>query len=129
MVKSGLGCFVLIVFVLGALAAQAQRSAGKSNQVVLKYLGTAGWEIADGTTAVLIDRICRESTDRRHQEEGRATPWLATPARRMGGVILPRPMLRQSIRISRKQILSWSLTRIMTTFWMFLTSPSKRARW
>ena len=32
-----------------------QRSAEKSHQVVLKYLGTAGWEITDGTTSILID--------------------------------------------------------------------------
>jgi len=55
MAKSGLLCFVLVVIVLGPLAAQDQRGAGKSNQVVLKYLGTAGWEITDGSTVVLID--------------------------------------------------------------------------
>ena len=44
-----------MVFVLGTLAAQDQRSAEKSQQVVLKYLGTAGWEITDGTTSILID--------------------------------------------------------------------------
>ena len=55
MVKSGFVSFVFVVTVLGALAAQDQRSAGKSNQVVLKYLGTAGWEITDGTTVILID--------------------------------------------------------------------------
>jgi len=55
MVKSGFMCFVLVATLLIALAAQDQRSAEKSNQVVLKYLGTAGWEITDGTTAILID--------------------------------------------------------------------------
>ena len=33
-----------------SLAAQDQSSAGRSHQVVLKYLGAAGWEISDGTT-------------------------------------------------------------------------------
>ncbi len=47
MVKSGFVCFVFMGFVLGTLAAQDQRSAEKSHQVVLKYLGTAGWEITD----------------------------------------------------------------------------------
>ncbi len=51
MVKSGFVCFVFMGFVLGTLAAQDQRSAEKSHQVVLKYLGTAGWEITDGTTS------------------------------------------------------------------------------
>lgn len=31
------------------------QSGKKPGQVVLKYLGTAGWEIADGTTIILID--------------------------------------------------------------------------
>jgi L-ascorbate metabolism protein UlaG (beta-lactamase superfamily) len=55
MLKSGFVGFVFVITVLGALTAQDQRSAGKSNQVVLKYLGTAGWEITDGTTVILID--------------------------------------------------------------------------
>jgi hypothetical protein len=47
MVKSGLVGFLFILTVLGALAAPDQWNAGKGNQVVLKYLGTAGWEITD----------------------------------------------------------------------------------
>jgi hypothetical protein len=48
-------CFVFTVFALGAPAAQDQRRAEKSQQAVLKYLGTAGWEITNGTTSILID--------------------------------------------------------------------------
>jgi L-ascorbate metabolism protein UlaG (beta-lactamase superfamily) len=55
MVKSGFVRFVFMVFVLGTLAAQDERCAEKSHQVVLKYLGTAGWEISDGSTSILID--------------------------------------------------------------------------
>jgi L-ascorbate metabolism protein UlaG (beta-lactamase superfamily) len=55
MVKSGFVSFLFIVTTLGTLAAQDQTIPGKSNQVVLKYLGTAGWEITDGTTTILID--------------------------------------------------------------------------
>jgi L-ascorbate metabolism protein UlaG (beta-lactamase superfamily) len=55
MAKSGFVRFVFIVAVLVTVAAQDQVGAGKSNQVVLKYLGTAGWEISDGTTVILID--------------------------------------------------------------------------
>jgi L-ascorbate metabolism protein UlaG (beta-lactamase superfamily) len=51
MVKSGFICFVFAVTVLTTLAAHDQTS----NQVVLKYLGTAGWGISDGTTTILID--------------------------------------------------------------------------
>jgi L-ascorbate metabolism protein UlaG (beta-lactamase superfamily) len=55
MMKAGLVCSAFMVTVLVSLAAQDQRGAGKDDQVVLKYLGTAGWEITDGTTAILID--------------------------------------------------------------------------
>jgi L-ascorbate metabolism protein UlaG (beta-lactamase superfamily) len=55
MAKSRFVCFVFVVTVLVALAAQDQRSGARGNQAVLKYLGTAGWEITDGTTVILID--------------------------------------------------------------------------
>src|SRR5713226_8247608 len=55
MVKSGFVCFLFMATALVALAARDQASAGKSNQVILKYLGAAGWEITDGTTSILID--------------------------------------------------------------------------
>jgi L-ascorbate metabolism protein UlaG (beta-lactamase superfamily) len=55
MVKCGFLRFLLIVSALGTLPAQDQPIPGKSNQVVLKYLGTAGWEITDRTTTILID--------------------------------------------------------------------------
>ncbi len=55
MVKFGSLCFVFVATLLVTLAAQDQKSAGKSNQVFLKYLGTAGWEITDGTTVILVD--------------------------------------------------------------------------
>jgi L-ascorbate metabolism protein UlaG (beta-lactamase superfamily) len=52
MVKPRLRCFA---FMLAALVVQGQERAAKPNQVILKYLGTAGWEITDGTTTILID--------------------------------------------------------------------------
>jgi L-ascorbate metabolism protein UlaG (beta-lactamase superfamily) len=55
MMKSEFVCFVLMLTAAVALAAQDPRNATKSNQVILKYLGTAGWEITDGTTVILID--------------------------------------------------------------------------
>jgi L-ascorbate metabolism protein UlaG (beta-lactamase superfamily) len=55
MMKSGFFCFVLMLTSVVALPAQDPRNATKSNQVILKYLGTAGWEITDGTTVILID--------------------------------------------------------------------------
>lgn len=50
--------FVYVVFIataLATLAGQDRSRAGKNDPVVLKYLGTAGWEITDGTTVILID--------------------------------------------------------------------------
>ena len=55
MTKSGFVCLIFVVIALGTLAAQDQQNAEGSHPVVLKYLGTAGWEISDGTTAILID--------------------------------------------------------------------------
>jgi L-ascorbate metabolism protein UlaG (beta-lactamase superfamily) len=55
MVKSLFIYLLFLVTALGVLAGQDQRSTGKNDQVVLKYLGTAGWEISDGTTVILID--------------------------------------------------------------------------
>jgi L-ascorbate metabolism protein UlaG (beta-lactamase superfamily) len=55
MLKSGLVCFLFTITLLVNLGAQGQQSAGASNQVILKYLGTAGWEITDGSTVLLID--------------------------------------------------------------------------
>jgi hypothetical protein len=127
MVKSGFACFVFMVFVLGTLAAQDQRGAEKNYQVVLKYLGTAGWEITDGTTSILIDPYLSRINGPAPPGGGSGTPWLETPAGHMGGVMLPRRTWRQSIRTFNEQIVFSSLTHITTTYWMFLTSPSKLA--
>jgi L-ascorbate metabolism protein UlaG (beta-lactamase superfamily) len=53
--KSTLGLIALAI--TGALTA-AQKPANtttKNSQVALRWLGTAGWEISDGTTVILID--------------------------------------------------------------------------
>jgi len=55
MMKSGLACCVLTMAVLVTQAAQNQPNTEKDNPVTLKYLGTAGWEITDGTTIILAD--------------------------------------------------------------------------
>jgi L-ascorbate metabolism protein UlaG (beta-lactamase superfamily) len=49
--------FMSLAFVLTSVAALVGQDQGatKNNQVVLKYLGTAGWEITNGTTVILID--------------------------------------------------------------------------
>jgi hypothetical protein len=49
MVKSGLACCVFTIVMLVTLIAQNRPNAEKTNPVILKYLGTAGWEITDGT--------------------------------------------------------------------------------
>ena len=51
-------CLTALAFTMAALLASGagnQQSVVKPNQVVLKYLGTAGWEITNGTTTILID--------------------------------------------------------------------------
>jgi len=48
---------VSLAFIATAICTVAQntQSAAKTGQVTLKWLGTAGWEIGDGTTVILID--------------------------------------------------------------------------
>ena len=55
MVKRTLPYFAFMVTLSVALAAQGQANPATRGQVVLKYLGAAGWEISDGTTVILID--------------------------------------------------------------------------
>jgi L-ascorbate metabolism protein UlaG (beta-lactamase superfamily) len=55
MVKSVFVCLVSMLAMIVVLVAQDQPSEGKAARVVLKYLGTAGWEISDGKTVILID--------------------------------------------------------------------------
>ena len=53
--KTCLTCFAFTMAALVASAAGNQENAVKPNQVVLRYLGTAGWEITNGTTTILVD--------------------------------------------------------------------------
>jgi L-ascorbate metabolism protein UlaG (beta-lactamase superfamily) len=53
--KSILGSIILALIGLLALAAQNPPSTVKNAQVVLRWLGTAGWEISDGSAVILID--------------------------------------------------------------------------
>jgi len=48
-------CLAMILGVLLGSASQSQESPKKPSELLLKYLGTAGWEITDGTTIILID--------------------------------------------------------------------------
>jgi L-ascorbate metabolism protein UlaG (beta-lactamase superfamily) len=91
MVKSGFVCSLLIVSVLGTLAAQDQPIRGKSSQVVLKYLGTAGWEINDGTTTILIDPYLSRINGPAPPGGGSGHPLAgdARPAYRWGDVASP----------------------------------------
>lgn len=47
--------WLFVAIACASLAAQRESSPGKTPPVTLKYLGTAGWEISDGTTIILID--------------------------------------------------------------------------
>ena len=53
--KSAFFFLALVVTGICAFAEQKTPSGEKSGQVILQWLGTAGWEISDGTTVILID--------------------------------------------------------------------------
>ncbi len=55
MLKCGFAFLALAAALLQTLAAQGLPPDNKSAQVTLTYLGTAGWQISDGTTVILID--------------------------------------------------------------------------
>jgi L-ascorbate metabolism protein UlaG (beta-lactamase superfamily) len=54
MLKSALAAIALAATGIFTLAAQ-NPNAAKNGQVILRWLGTAGWEIGDGSTIILID--------------------------------------------------------------------------
>jgi L-ascorbate metabolism protein UlaG (beta-lactamase superfamily) len=53
--KSAFASLALATTLTCAVAGQNQPSSEKSGQVILRWLGTAGWEIGDGRTVILID--------------------------------------------------------------------------
>jgi L-ascorbate metabolism protein UlaG (beta-lactamase superfamily) len=53
--KSALASFGLLATAIAPLASQRRQTADTAGQVVLEYLGTAGWEITDGAIVILID--------------------------------------------------------------------------
>jgi L-ascorbate metabolism protein UlaG (beta-lactamase superfamily) len=55
MLKSAIAGLFLAATALCTAGALEPPSAEKSVQVTLRYLGTAGWEISDGTTIILVD--------------------------------------------------------------------------
>jgi len=55
MMKCVLAFIALVATGICAFAGQNPPSSEKSGQVILRWLGTAGWEISDGTTVILID--------------------------------------------------------------------------
>src|SRR5258708_12741894 len=53
--QSALASLALVATGICAFAGQNSPNSEKSGQVILRWLGTAGWEISDGTTVILID--------------------------------------------------------------------------
>jgi L-ascorbate metabolism protein UlaG (beta-lactamase superfamily) len=53
--KSALASFALAASMICVFAGQNPSSNEKSGQIILRWLGTAGWEISDGQTVILID--------------------------------------------------------------------------
>jgi L-ascorbate metabolism protein UlaG (beta-lactamase superfamily) len=74
--KSALATLGLAASVICAVAGQNPASREKSGQVILRWLGTAGWEISDGTTVILIDPYLSRIFG--PQPPGR-TPYARTP--------------------------------------------------
>jgi L-ascorbate metabolism protein UlaG (beta-lactamase superfamily) len=74
--KFALASIALAAIVICALAVQNAPSREKSGQVVLRWLGTAGWEISDGITVILIDPYISRIYG--PQPPGR-TPYARTP--------------------------------------------------
>src|SRR5258708_38183028 len=74
--KFALASIVLAASVVCAFAGQNPPSSEKSRQVILRWLGTAGWEISDGTTVILIDPYVSRIFG--PQPPGR-TPYARTP--------------------------------------------------
>jgi L-ascorbate metabolism protein UlaG (beta-lactamase superfamily) len=54
-VKFVLASLLLALGVICSLPAQAPPNVAKNGQVILRWLGTAGWEISDSSTVILID--------------------------------------------------------------------------
>jgi L-ascorbate metabolism protein UlaG (beta-lactamase superfamily) len=74
--KSLFASFALAVAVICTLASQKPPSNEKNGPVVLRWLGTAGWEISDGGTVILIDPYVSRIFG--PQPPGR-TPYARTP--------------------------------------------------
>lgn len=74
--NSALASLALVATVVCASAGQKPPSSEKSGQVILHWLGTAGWEISDGPTVILIDPYVSRIFG--PQPPGR-TPYIQTP--------------------------------------------------
>lgn len=55
MLKSATASLALVITGILTFAAQNPPNTTKSGQVVLRWLGTAGWEVSDSSTVILID--------------------------------------------------------------------------
>jgi hypothetical protein len=89
MAKASLLCCLLMVAAPVRLTAQNNGSVRKNSPVTLKYLGTAGWEISDGTTIILIDPYLSRINGPARPGEDRATPSPEIRAGRTDGMMLP----------------------------------------
>jgi L-ascorbate metabolism protein UlaG (beta-lactamase superfamily) len=74
--KFVIAAVALVASVICGFAEQKSPSSEKSGQVVLRWLGTAGWEISDGTTVILVDPYVSRIFG--PQPPGR-TPYARTP--------------------------------------------------
>lgn len=85
MPKSALVSFAMATMIVCATAAQNPPSTAKNAQVTLRWLGTAGWEISDGSTVILIDPYLSRINGPRPPGAGSAGTPLPGDTRRLYG--------------------------------------------
>ena len=86
------------------VTAQSSSANASPGIVQLTYFGTAGWQISDDKTIILVDPSFPESTGRRRQAGAQAASSPETLADPTGGTISPCLTKRQSTRTSRRPI-------------------------
>jgi L-ascorbate metabolism protein UlaG (beta-lactamase superfamily) len=85
MPKSALVSFAMATMIVCAAVAQNPPSTAKNAQVTLRWLGTAGWEISDGSTVILIDPYLSRINGPRPPGAGSAGTPLPGDTRRLYG--------------------------------------------
>ena len=107
------------LLVLGVFAAATAN--GQTQELQLRYLGAAGWEMRSGNLVVLVDPVHLPDRLRRRTGRQRQTAFF--------GVGLSGFRYRSHRQgHHQRRISSWSITPTLTIFWTSRISPRRRAR-